>query len=113
ARGGRRAPRPGPAPAGERAPAGWTGFHGGPMSRTGVVALERTGGALGLRTVDFRRVRDEFPILKHKIHGKPLAYLDSASSTQKPRAVLDAMTRFYEEDYANVHRGVHTLSERA
>jgi cysteine desulfurase / selenocysteine lyase len=62
---------------------------------------------------DVERIRAEFPILSQKIRGKPLAYLDNAATTQKPRAVLDAMTRYYEEDNANVHRGVHLLSERA
>lgn len=62
---------------------------------------------------DARRVREDFPILKQKIHGKPLVYLDNAASTQKPRAVIDALVRYYETDNANVHRGVHTLSERA
>jgi cysteine desulfurase/selenocysteine lyase len=62
---------------------------------------------------DVHRVRQDFPILKQKVHGKPLVYLDNAASTQKPRAVLDALRRYYEEDNSNNHRGVHTLSERA
>jgi cysteine desulfurase/selenocysteine lyase len=62
---------------------------------------------------DVRRVREDFPILKQKVHGKPLVYLDNAATTQKPRAVLDALRRFYEADNSNVHRGVHLLSERA
>ncbi len=62
---------------------------------------------------DVERIRAEFPILSRPIHGKPLAYLDNAATTQKPRAVLDAIRRYYEEDNANVHRGVHLLSERA
>jgi cysteine desulfurase/selenocysteine lyase len=62
---------------------------------------------------DVERVRGDFPILARKVHGKPLVYLDSAASAQKPRAVIDVMTRFYEEDYANIHRGVHFLSMRA
>ena len=62
---------------------------------------------------DIGALRDDFPILAQRIHGHPLAYLDSAASTQKPRAVLEAMTAFYQSSYANVHRGVHTLSERA
>ncbi|MDD5585953.1 MAG: SufS family cysteine desulfurase [Alphaproteobacteria bacterium] len=57
--------------------------------------------------------RADFPILAQKVHGKPLVYLDNAASAQKPRAVLDAMQRFYENDYANIHRGVHELSQRA
>lgn len=59
------------------------------------------------------RLRMDFPILQRKIHGKPLAYFDNAASTQKPRMVIDAMTRFYEEEYANIHRGVHRLSQEA
>lgn len=59
------------------------------------------------------KLRADFPALNQKVHGKPLVYLDNAASTQKPRQVLEAMTRFYERDYANVHRGVHSLSQRA
>jgi cysteine desulfurase/selenocysteine lyase len=63
--------------------------------------------------LDAERVRDDFPILSTLSRGKPLVFLDSAASAQKPRAVLDAMQRFYETSYANVHRGVYELSERA
>src|SRR5436190_2840391 len=58
-------------------------------------------------------LRADFPIFEQEIHGKPLAFLDSAASSQKPRQVLDAMTAFYETSYANVHRGVYVLAERA
>ena len=58
-------------------------------------------------------LRADFPIFEQQIHGKPLAYLDSAVSTHKPRPVLDKLREFYETSYANVHRGVYTLSERA
>ncbi len=58
-------------------------------------------------------VKREFPILAQSARGKPLVYLDSAATTQKPRAVLEALRRYYEEDNANVHRAVHLLSERA
>ncbi len=58
-------------------------------------------------------LRADFPIFEQEIHGKPLAYLDSASSSQKPRQVLDQMRETYEHDYANVHRGVYELAERA
>jgi cysteine desulfurase/selenocysteine lyase len=64
-------------------------------------------------TYDVDRIRRDFPILAQRIHGRPLVYLDSAASAQKPVPVLDAMRRFQERDYANVHRGVHALSERA
>jgi cysteine desulfurase/selenocysteine lyase len=63
--------------------------------------------------VELARIRADFPILDQKVHGKPLVYLDSAASTQKPRVVIDAVSRFYAEDYANIHRGVYQLAERA
>jgi len=59
------------------------------------------------------RVRKDFPALAQAVHGKPLVYLDNAATTQKPRVVIEAITSFYERDCANVHRGVHLLSERA
>jgi len=62
---------------------------------------------------DVERVRKDFPILRQRIHGKPLAFLDSAASAQKPTPVIEAMSRFYESDYANIHRGVYELAERA
>ncbi len=62
---------------------------------------------------DVAVVRKDFPILSRTIHGKPLTYLDNAASAQKPRAVIDSMRRLLEEDYSNVHRGVHTLSQRS
>jgi cysteine desulfurase / selenocysteine lyase len=62
---------------------------------------------------DLTAVRSEFPILHHPVRGRPLVYLDNAATTQKPRAVLDAIRRYYEEENANVHRGVHLLSEKA
>jgi cysteine desulfurase/selenocysteine lyase len=62
---------------------------------------------------DVEQVRAEFPILQRQVHGKPLVYLDSAASAQKPRAVLDAILRYYEHTNANVHRGVHRLAEEA
>ena len=63
--------------------------------------------------LDAHALRRDFPIFEHEVHGKPLAFLDSAASSQKPRQMLDAMTRFYETSYANVHRGVYELAERA
>jgi cysteine desulfurase/selenocysteine lyase len=63
--------------------------------------------------LDARKLREDFPIFEQLIHEHPLAYLDTAASAQKPRAVLDAMTRFYETSYANIHRGVYDLGERA
>jgi len=67
----------------------------------------------GTKALDARAIRADFPIFEQLIHGKPLAYLDSANSSQKPRQVLDAMTEFYSTSYANVHRAVHVLGERA
>src|SRR5213593_825280 len=64
-------------------------------------------------TLDARKLREDFPIFEQTFHGKPLSFLDSAASSQKPRQVLDAMTHFYETSYANVHRGVYELAERA
>lgn len=63
--------------------------------------------------LDVERIRADFPILQQHVHGKPLVYLDNAATSQKPRAVIDAVSRYYLEDNANIHRGVHTLSERA
>jgi cysteine desulfurase/selenocysteine lyase len=63
--------------------------------------------------LDAVRLRADFPIFERPVHGKPLAFLDSAASSQKPRQVLEAMTTFYETSYANVHRGVYELAERA
>ncbi len=62
---------------------------------------------------DVERVRQDFPILGRDVRGRPLVYLDNAATTQKPRAVLDALTRHYTESNANIHRGVHYLSETA
>ena len=63
--------------------------------------------------LDVDRIRQDFPILRQRIRGKPLVYLDNAATSQKPQAVIDAVTRFYAEENANIHRGVHYLSERA
>jgi cysteine desulfurase/selenocysteine lyase len=63
--------------------------------------------------LDAHRLRADFPIFEQRFHGKPLAFLDSAASSQKPRQMLDAMREFYETSYANVHRGVYQLAERA
>jgi cysteine desulfurase / selenocysteine lyase len=62
---------------------------------------------------DVEAVRREFPILQQLVHGKPLVYLDSAATTQKPQCVIDAVKHYYERDNANVHRGMHELSNRA
>src|SRR6266581_4463393 len=62
---------------------------------------------------DVEKVREDFPVLKQRIHGKPLVYLDNAATSQKPQSVIDAIRKFYEVDCANIHRGVHELSQRS
>ena len=62
---------------------------------------------------DVEAIRRDFPVLAQTVRGKPLTYLDNAASSQRPRAVIDAISHYYETDHANVHRGVHTLSQRA
>jgi selenocysteine lyase/cysteine desulfurase len=69
-------------------------------------AVHRTG--FGSATLDVERIRQDFPILDQTIHGKKLVYLDNAATAQKPRAVIDAIVRYYERLNANIHRGVHT-----
>src|SRR3977135_54507 len=63
--------------------------------------------------IDWPALRADFPILHQKVHGQPLIYFDNAATTQKPRAVIDALRHYYEHDNANVHRGIHELSNRA
>src|SRR5437773_11446439 len=58
-------------------------------------------------------LRRDFPILDQKVHGQPLIYFDNAATSQKPRTVIDALVHYYEHDNANVHRGIHELSNRA
>ncbi|MBC8096535.1 MAG: cysteine desulfurase [Akkermansiaceae bacterium] len=65
------------------------------------------------KTIDWARLSADFPILNQQVHGKPLIYFDNAATSQKPRAVIDALVRYYEHDNANVHRGIHELSNRA
>ena len=64
-------------------------------------------------SLNVRAIRKDFPILAQQVHGKPLIYLDNAATSQKPKCVIDTLTRFYEMDNANIHRGVHALSERS
>jgi len=63
--------------------------------------------------IDWTSLRADFPILNQQVHGKPLIYFDNAATSQKPRAVIDALVHYYEHDNANVHRGIHELSNRA
>ena len=74
---------------------------------------KRRESALANVPYDVERVRADFPILSRTVYGKPLVYLDSAASAQKPRQVIETLTRVYEQDYANVHRGAYYLSMRA
>src|SRR5580692_11167037 len=62
---------------------------------------------------DWSRLRKDFPILDQQVHGKPLIYFDNSATAQKPRAVIDALVHYYERDNANVHRGIHELSNRS
>jgi cysteine desulfurase / selenocysteine lyase len=79
-----------------------------------VKAAEAIEAAIaGEAKLDARTLRADFPIFQQRFHGKPLAYLDSAVTAQKPRQVLDALREFYETSYTNVHRGVYLLAERA
>ncbi|MCH8078777.1 MAG: cysteine desulfurase [Proteobacteria bacterium] len=63
--------------------------------------------------MDVEKIRQDFPLLHQEVNGKPLAYLDNAATSQKPTQVIEALDKYYKEDNANIHRGVHTLSERA
>ncbi|MGP8021112.1 MAG: aminotransferase class V-fold PLP-dependent enzyme, partial [Limisphaerales bacterium] len=65
------------------------------------------------KTIDWSVLRKDFPILDQQVHGKPLIYFDNAATSQKPRAVIEALEHYYEYDNANVHRGIHELSNRA
>jgi cysteine desulfurase/selenocysteine lyase len=65
------------------------------------------------QTPDWSKLRKDFPVLDQLVHGKPLVYFDNAATSQKPRAVIDSLTHYYERDNANVHRGIHELSNRA
>jgi cysteine desulfurase/selenocysteine lyase len=66
-----------------------------------------------MEPIDVNLVRRDFPILERTVHGRPLVYLDNAATTQKPRAVIDALVHYYENYNANIHRGIHALSEEA
>ena len=69
--------------------------------------------AAGFGPLDVEGIRHDFPILQERVNGKPLAWLDNAATTQKPRAVIDAVSHFYEHDNSNIHRGAHSLAARA
>src|SRR5215203_1185583 len=69
--------------------------------------------AIDAEAVDWERVRADFPWLERSVHGKPIVYLDSTATSQKPLAVLDAMDEYYRTCNANIHRGVYEISETA
>src|SRR5207245_9530940 len=73
----------------------------------------RKAGEAVKAAFDVWKIRDDFPILKQKVYGKPLVYLDNAATAQKPQLVIDTLSRFYREENSNVHRGVHFLSQEA
>ena len=74
---------------------------------------ETTISTLSKKMIDWESLRADFPILHQKVHGHPLIYFDNAATSQKPRVVIDAVRNYYERDNANVHRGIHELSNRA
>ena len=67
----------------------------------------------GARPLDVPAIRRDFPALNQRVHGKPLAWLDNAATTQKPQSVIDALSNFYAHDNSNIHRAAHTLAARA
>ena len=74
---------------------------------------QKTEGIVASEKFDVARVRQDFPILSQKIHGKPLVYFDNGATSQKPQCVIDAIDHYYREENSNIHRGVHHLSEQA
>ena len=80
------------------------------MSAAPAPAVQARGAE---RSFDVAAVRREFPVLEREVNGKPLCYLDNAASSQRPRSVIDSISRYYETTHANVHRGVHRLSQEA
>jgi cysteine desulfurase/selenocysteine lyase len=75
--------------------------------------MSATAGVAATAAYDVEAIRADFPILREQVYGRPLVYLDNAATTQKPTAVIDALVRYYHHSNANIHRGVHLLSERA
>ena len=85
----------------------------GKASTTGAPGANPASMLPPMPTYDVQHIRKDFPILHGSVHGKPLVYLDNAATSQKPRVVIDRLTRYYAEENANIHRGVHLLSETA
>src|SRR5687767_5195562 len=84
------------------------------MNRKMTGALEEVDAQETLtKRFDVERIREDFPILKQRVHGRPLIYLDSVATSQKPQVVIDAINNYYATQNANVHRGVHYLSQLA
>ena len=81
--------------------------------KTSTETIVKESGRDGETVFDVARLREDFPILQQRVHGKPLVYLDNAATSQKPRVVIDALTKYYSSQNANIHRGVHALSELA
>lgn len=77
------------------------------------VSLKQAAESTAMNRIDIEKCRDYFPVLKRKVHGKPLAYLDNAASSQMPEPVIQAYTDYHSRYHANVHRGVHLLSQEA
>ena len=80
---------------------------------TPVESVARTTLETTVKSFDVWQIREDFPILQQKIHGKPLVYLDSAATGQKPQSVIDTLNRYYSAENSNIHRGIHFLSEQA
>ncbi|HZL42603.1 MAG TPA: cysteine desulfurase [Verrucomicrobiae bacterium] len=78
-----------------------------------LTTLATNKAAPGITGLDLSSIRSDFPILDQQVHGHPLIYFDNAATSQKPRAVINSLSAFYEKDNANVHRGIHELSNRA
>src|SRR5258707_6832791 len=91
---------------------GTTNSHGG-GSMKAIGEVLAADDSTKESSFDVQKVREDFPILKETVHGKPLVYLDNAATSQKPRAVIDATARYYSAANSNIHRGVHLLSQRA
>lgn len=66
-----------------------------------------------MMTLDIHKIRQDFPVLDQRVNGSPLIYFDNAATTQKPSVVMEALSHYYKTDNANIHRGLHTLAERA
>jgi cysteine desulfurase/selenocysteine lyase len=77
------------------------------------MTTETTSSGKSVKPIDWQALRKDFPVLDQKVHGHPLIYFDNAATSQKPRVVLETLRRYYEKDNANVHRGIHELSNRA